>query len=133
VAKDYVKAYKWLLLAAGQGDRDAKEITSALERMMSRDQTAEGEKLARNFKPRIIRLLRARADVTAISPLFATLLPCNLQLGFRAAGRDDLGLPGIAKPRTSLLPCSPTTLQHGFKGLKATGVSCFASFEGFRG
>jgi S1-C subfamily serine protease len=52
VAKDYVEAYKWLLLAAGQGDRHAREIISNLESMMSREQIAEGQKLARDFKPR---------------------------------------------------------------------------------
>jgi TPR repeat protein len=50
--KDYVESYKWLLLAAGQGDRDSNKIISGLEAMMLRDQIAEGQKLARNFKPR---------------------------------------------------------------------------------
>jgi S1-C subfamily serine protease len=52
VAKDYVEGYEWLLLAAGQGDREAKEIIGGLESMMSREQIAEGQRLARDFKPR---------------------------------------------------------------------------------
>jgi S1-C subfamily serine protease len=52
VAKDYVEAYKWVLLAAGQGDEAAKRVMATLEEMMTREQIAEGQKLARNFKPR---------------------------------------------------------------------------------
>ena len=52
VAKDYLEAYKWLLLAGGQGDNYAKECLSELERNMAREQVAEGQKLARNFKPK---------------------------------------------------------------------------------
>ena len=52
VAKDYVEAYKWLLLAAGQGYEDAKETATMLEDKMPPEQVAEGQKLARNFKPR---------------------------------------------------------------------------------
>jgi TPR repeat protein len=53
VAKDYVESYKWTLLAASQGDKDAKETMTVLESNMSREQIAEGEKVARNFKPRL--------------------------------------------------------------------------------
>ena len=52
VAKDYVEAYKWTLLAAGQGDESAKQFVTAVEDMMTREQVAQGQKLARNFKPR---------------------------------------------------------------------------------
>jgi TPR repeat protein len=52
VAKDYVESYKWTLLAAGQGDKDAKEIMTILENNMPREMVAEGQRLARNFKPR---------------------------------------------------------------------------------
>jgi TPR repeat protein len=52
VAKDYVEAYKWVLLAAGQGNEYAKKAMIPVEDMMSREQIAEGQKLARNFKPR---------------------------------------------------------------------------------
>jgi TPR repeat protein len=53
VAKDYVESYKWTLLAASQGDQDAKETMPTLESNMSSEQIAEGQKVARNFKPRL--------------------------------------------------------------------------------
>jgi TPR repeat protein len=52
VAKDYVEGYKWWLLSAGQGNELAKKNMPSLENLMSREQTAEGQALARNFKPR---------------------------------------------------------------------------------
>ncbi len=52
VAKDYVEGYKWHLLAAAQGDEAAKKTADGMEKEMTRDQIAEGQKLARNFKPR---------------------------------------------------------------------------------
>src|SRR5665213_3032957 len=52
VAKDYVEGYKWWLLAAGQGNEVANKDATALEYRMTPDQIAEGQKLARNFKPR---------------------------------------------------------------------------------
>jgi S1-C subfamily serine protease len=52
VTKDYVESYKWMLLAAGQGDKNAKKTATILENSISREQIAEGQKLARNFKPR---------------------------------------------------------------------------------
>src|SRR6266403_2267567 len=52
VAKDEVEAYKWWLLAAGQGNDDAKYNTTIVENKMSREQIAEGQRLARDFKPR---------------------------------------------------------------------------------
>jgi S1-C subfamily serine protease len=52
IAKDVVEAYKWMLLAAGQGYDVAKSTANLLEKRMSREQIAEGQKLAREFKPR---------------------------------------------------------------------------------
>jgi TPR repeat protein len=52
VAKDYVESYKWLVLAAAQGIEGAKTTINILENEMSREQIAEGQTLARNFKPR---------------------------------------------------------------------------------
>jgi hypothetical protein len=43
---------KWWLLAAGQGNEGAKKYMTILENKMSQEQIAEGQKLARNFKPR---------------------------------------------------------------------------------
>ena len=51
-AKDYVEACKWFRLAAGQGDEAAKKNAAILEKMMSREQIAEAQKQARDFKPR---------------------------------------------------------------------------------
>ena len=51
VAKDVVEGYKWFLLAAGQGDTVAKTNVGIAERRMLREQIAEGQRLARNFKP----------------------------------------------------------------------------------
>jgi hypothetical protein len=52
VAKDEVEAYKWWLLAAGQGNDDAKHNMTIVENKMSREQIAEGQRLARDFRPR---------------------------------------------------------------------------------
>lgn len=52
VVKDEVEAYKWWLLAAGQGYVDAKTNVEGSEKRLTREQIAEGQKLARNFKPR---------------------------------------------------------------------------------
>ncbi len=51
VTKDEVEGYKWFLLAAGQGFDPAKENVAASESRLTREQIAEGQKLARNFKP----------------------------------------------------------------------------------
>ena len=53
VAKDYVESYKWRLLAAAQGSETAKLAAPALEINMTREQIAEGQKLAREFKPTV--------------------------------------------------------------------------------
>jgi uncharacterized protein len=52
VAKDNVEAYKWTLLAAAQGNEEAKKSKIALESLMTREQIEEGQKRARDFKPR---------------------------------------------------------------------------------
>ena len=52
VAKDYMQAYKWLLLAAAQGEEQAREQAATMEVRMTPEQVAEGQKLARDFKPR---------------------------------------------------------------------------------
>ena len=62
VAKDNVEAYKWKLLAAGQRDEDARKIVTLLEDRMTREQIAEGQKLARNFKPREVPASGGRDD-----------------------------------------------------------------------
>jgi TPR repeat protein len=52
VAKNQVEAYKWFWLAAAQGNQDAKQKMGELENEMIHEQIAEGEKRARDFKPR---------------------------------------------------------------------------------
>ena len=52
LTKDYVEAYKWWNLASAQGDESAKHNLSVIEKRMTPEQIAEGQKLARNFKPR---------------------------------------------------------------------------------
>jgi localization factor PodJL len=52
IAKDYIEGYKWLFLAAAQGDENKKKALSLLESRMSQEQIAEEKKLARDFKPR---------------------------------------------------------------------------------
>jgi S1-C subfamily serine protease len=50
--KNEVEGYKWLLLAAAQGDEIAKGNMAVADKQLTREQIAEGQKLARNFKPR---------------------------------------------------------------------------------
>jgi TPR repeat protein len=52
VTEDYAEGYKWFLLAAGQGDEFKKERVTMLEGLLSREQIAKGQELARRFKPR---------------------------------------------------------------------------------
>lgn len=52
VTKDYVESYKWGLLAASQNHEGAKQHIALLENVMTREQVAEGQRLARNFRPR---------------------------------------------------------------------------------
>jgi uncharacterized protein len=53
VAEDWVEAYKWLLLAARQGVEAPKEHMTVLEsKLLTPEQIAQGQKRAREFKPR---------------------------------------------------------------------------------
>jgi TPR repeat protein len=53
VAEDWVEAYKWLLLAARQGHKAPKEHMTWLEsKLLTPEQVAQGQKRAREFKPR---------------------------------------------------------------------------------
>ena len=52
-AEDWVEAYKWLLLAARQGHEAPKEYMTVLEsKLLTPEQIAQGQKRAREFKPR---------------------------------------------------------------------------------
>jgi TPR repeat protein len=67
VAKDYVECYKWCVLAAGQGDDRAKKATTVIENTMTREQIAEGQKLARNFKPREVPIAGSVSSASGIA------------------------------------------------------------------
>ena len=53
VGEDWVEAYKWLLLATRQGVEAPKEHMTVLEsKLLTPEQVAQGQKRAREFKPR---------------------------------------------------------------------------------
>jgi hypothetical protein len=51
VPKDLVSAYKWFNLSAAQGLELARANRNLIEKQMSRDQIAEGQRLSREWKP----------------------------------------------------------------------------------
>ena len=65
-AKDYVEGYKWWLLASAQGSEDAKNAVAMLENKASREQIAEGQKLARTSKPREVPSTGGDSSATGI-------------------------------------------------------------------
>src|SRR6266568_3177856 len=67
VRKDYVEGYKWWLLAAAQGNEDAKKAMTILENQLSRELIAEGQMLARNFKPREVPSTGGDSSATGIA------------------------------------------------------------------
>ena len=51
--EDWAEVYKWLSLAAGQGHEGGKKFMTVLEsKLMTPEQIAQGQKRAREFKPR---------------------------------------------------------------------------------
>jgi len=50
VAKDSAVAYKWWLLAGAQGHKQAREKIDAIEKRLTPEQRAEGQRMAREFK-----------------------------------------------------------------------------------
>ena len=52
VPKDYVEAYRWANVAAARGNSTAKEFRDWLERQMTREQIAEGQRRAAAFVAR---------------------------------------------------------------------------------
>ena len=52
VPQDYVEAHMWLNLAAAQGDKGAEEFRALLARIMTPDQIAEAQRLAREWVPK---------------------------------------------------------------------------------
>ncbi len=51
VPQDYVLAHMWINLAASNGDEDAIEKRTMVEKKMSPSQIEEAQRLARNWKP----------------------------------------------------------------------------------
>jgi TPR repeat protein len=52
VPKDDAEAYKWYLLASAGGNKNMKKMVEILERTLTPDQRAEGQRMAREFKQR---------------------------------------------------------------------------------
>src|SRR5262249_14236837 len=71
VPKDEVEAYKWWLLAAAKGNEYAKKDVAIAESRMTRYETAQGQKLARDFTPHFAvasSVDSSRPDTLAASP-----------------------------------------------------------------
>jgi len=51
VPKDYVKSYKWLILAQKAGTTKTSNRIDQLMPLMTQDQIAEGQRLAREWRP----------------------------------------------------------------------------------
>ena len=69
LTKDHVEAYKWWLLAAAQGDELARNAMPKLERFMRREQIAQGQKLASDFKPPEVPPLDPQQGLADSQPL----------------------------------------------------------------
>ena len=50
VAQDYVQSYKWAYLSANQGQDQAMQGLSMLEKVMTLEQIEEAKALARNWR-----------------------------------------------------------------------------------
>ena len=51
VVKDELEAYKWFLLSGAQGIEGAKKNITLIEKDLTASQRAEGQRLAREWKP----------------------------------------------------------------------------------
>jgi len=95
VPQDYLEAYKWFNLAAAQGgehNTDARINLSMAERAMTHEQVAQGQKLAREFKPRVAQtgapssIPGPKTNGAAVQPLIA---PGAQRAGFLSVKADD--------------------------------------------
>jgi high-affinity iron transporter len=75
VVKDELEAYKWSLLAGLQGEEDAKRNTLIIERRLTADQRAEGQRLVREFKPVTRFTHPSAASSVAIASLADGVVP----------------------------------------------------------
>jgi hypothetical protein len=62
VPKDYAEAHKWFNLAASRGHKEAVKNRGIVSRLMSRDQIAEAQRLAREWKPKPWSVLKKTLD-----------------------------------------------------------------------
>ncbi len=51
VEPDFIEAYKWYTMAAALGDRAAPNAMESLSAMLTSEQIAEAERLAREWRP----------------------------------------------------------------------------------
>ena len=68
VLQDYIEAHKWLNLAAARGDLDAAKERNELAAEMTADERAEGQRLARTWRPVAEREENATAAPASPSP-----------------------------------------------------------------
>jgi TPR repeat protein len=54
VPEDPVQAHVWLSLCSIQGNKDVAAALDRLAKLMTSDQIAEAERLAREFKPKVV-------------------------------------------------------------------------------
>jgi uncharacterized protein len=78
VIKDYVQAYQWANLALAQGNMLAKQYMPNLEGLMTPQEIADGQRLARDFKPRNA----GGVDPSLPNPLSTDVVPTSSGSGF---------------------------------------------------
>jgi TPR repeat protein len=78
LVKDEIQAYKWFLLAGSLGEENGKAGMAVSEKRLTREQIAEGQKLARNFKPHNV----SPADSVSLSEGIADPQPSASGTGF---------------------------------------------------
>jgi hypothetical protein len=103
VTKDYVQAYKWLNLASAAGDEradDAHINLASAERFLTPEQVTEGQKLAREFKPR-------KPSVPGESPSSATnAVPRLSGSGVGQTNAVDTASPAASASKTGVVNVS---------------------------
>jgi TPR repeat protein len=92
--KDNVQAYKWFTLAAAQDDENANDIRVSIakvENLMTKDQVAEAQQLAREFKPGQKAVPAASTTAAAKTNAVdnATALAGGANVGFVNVKADD--------------------------------------------
>lgn len=79
VERDYLQAYKWYALAAAQDDANAADIRVSMakvETSLTKEQVAEAQRLAREFRPKV-------------GSSTADTLPVNADFGFVTVTAED--------------------------------------------